>query len=386
MRNKHLFILFILISLPALIFPVRAMAAGTKPAGETNYGIIIDEMLDNRDLSEINQETAGLDFAGLVADIVTGGVDTGSLKLKERIINAITKEFKSNMKGMTQVLIIAVITAVFTNFASVFSDSNISEAGQQVSKIAVITVLLAVYSCTERIALEVLSNVISFIKVLMPAYLSCVAVSSGSLSVAAFSEGVMFMIMMINVVFSRIVVTGGNIYVLVMAADKVSKGERLEKISGLIITLMNWIVKTSMAAVIGVNLVQGMVVPMADGMQTSMLTRAMKLIPGIGNGVSALSSTILGAGALIKNGMGAAALVAIVTICAVPIAKLAMFVVTYQCIGAFTQPVCGREFANLVTGFAQAMKLMMSIVIYSMITIFIIIAIICISTNVNYQA
>ena len=83
-----------------------------------------------------------------------------------------------------------------------------------------------------------------------------------------------------------------------------------------------------------------------------------------------VSSTVLGAGALIKNGMGAAAVIVIVTICIVPIAKLAMFVVTYQFIGAFTQPICGREFANMVTGFAEAMKLMMSLVIYSMITIF----------------
>lgn len=386
MKNKPFLMVFaaLLSAFLFQLFLAETMADDTSPS--TGYGNIIEDMLSEQDLSQISEEAAGLDFSQLVTDIVTGGIDTGSMKIKDRIVNAVSKEFRSNLKGMTQILLIAVITAVFTNFASVFSDSNISESGQQVSKIAAITVLLAVYLCTERIALEVLSNVVDFIKVLMPAYLSCVAVSSGSLSVAAFSEGAMFMVMIINVLFSRVVVTGSNIYVLIMAADKVTGGERLDKISKMIMTLMNWIIKTSIAAVIGINLVQGMVVPMADGMQTSMLTRAMKLIPGIGNSVSALSSTVLGAGALIKNGMGAAALVVIAVICAVPTAKLAMFVVTYQFIGAFTQPVCGREFANLVTGFAQAMKLMMSLVIYSMITVFIVIAIICISTNVNYQA
>lgn len=386
MKNKFCHALLFIVFFVAYLIPLNVMAGETKDAGTPASDKIISELLEGQNLSDIDTSVDGLDFAQLVSDIVTSGVDTGSMNLKERIVNAVTREFKSNVKGMTQVLLIAVFSAIFTNFASVFADSSISDAGQQVSKIAVITVLLAVYSCTEKITLSVLSNVIEFIKMLMPAYLSCVAISSGSLSVAVFSEGVMLMVMVINVIFSQVVVTGGNIYVLIMAADKVTGGERLEKISKLIMTLMNWIIKTSMAAVIGVNLVQGMVVPMADGLQTGLLTRAMKLIPGIGNGVSALSSTILGAGALIKNGMGVAALVVIVMICAVPIAKLAMFVVTYQCIGAFTQPVCGKEFANTVTGFAQAMKLMMSVVIYSMLTIFIIIAIICISTNVNYQA
>lgn len=384
LKNKLFFILYFAALWTFFMFPVKAVAADADSGGGLEK--IIESMLSEQDLSQISKEAGGTDFAQLVAEIVTGGIDTGSLKLKERIVNAVTKEFKSNVKGMMQILLIAVITAIFTNFANVFSDSNISEAGGNVSRIAAITVLLAVYLCTERIAINVLSDVIRFIKVLMPAYLSCVAVSSGSLSVAAFSEGVMLMVMMINVLFSRVAVTGGNIYVLIMAADKVTGDGRLDKISKMIMTLMNWLIKTSIAAVIGINLVQGMVVPMADGMQTSMLTRAMKLIPGIGNGVSALSSTVLGAGALIKNGMGAAAVIVIVTICIVPIAKLAMFVVTYQFIGAFTQPICGREFANLVTGFAEAMKLMMSLVIYSMITIFIVIAIICISTNINYQA
>ena len=365
LKNKLFFILYFAALWTFFMFPVKAVAADADSGGGLEK--IIESMLSEQDLSQISKEAGGTDFAQLVAEIVTGGIDTGSLKLKERIVNAVTKEFKSNAKGMMQILLIAVITAIFTNFANVFSDSNISEAGGNVSRIAAITV-------------------IRFIKVLMPAYLSCVAVSSGSLSVAAFSEGVMLMVMMINVLFSRVAVTGGNIYVLIMAADKVTGDGRLDKISKMIMTLMNWLIKTSIAAVIGINLVQGMVVPMADGMQTSMLTRAMKLIPGIGNGVSALSSTVLGAGALIKNGMGAAAVIVIVTICIVPIAKLAMFVVTYQFIGAFTQPICGREFANLVTGFAEAMKLMMSLVIYSMITIFIVIAIICISTNINYQA
>lgn len=58
-----------------------------------------------------------------------------------------------------------------------------------------------------------------------------------------------------------------------------------------------------------------------------------------------------------------------------------MFTVTYRCVGAFTQPMCGREFAEMITGFADAMRLMLSLVASSLATVFIIIAIICISTN-----
>lgn len=376
----------ILVFAAALFLAMPSKVIAAQDAGVDEYstvGQIVDKILAEQELDGIDS-AAGTDFTGLVRDIVTGGVDTGSMDIKDRIINAVTKEFRSNIKGIIQILLIAVISALFTNFANIFSDASISKAGLQVSKIAAVTVLLAVYSCTEQISLEVLSDVIEFLKLLMPAYLSCVAVSSGSLSVAAFSEGAMLMVLVINVVFSKIVITGGNIYILITAADGITGERSLEKASKLIMTAMNWVIKTSMAAVIGLNLIQGMVVPMADGLQTGILTKAMKLIPGIGSSVSTLSSTLLGAGTLIKNGMGAAALVVIVTICAVPVAKLAMFVITYQFAGAFVQPVCGKGFADMITDFAQGMKLMMSIVVYSVITVFIVIAIICISTN-NYH-
>lgn len=161
--------------------------------------------------------------------------------------------------------------------------------------------MAAAYTCTAGIAYDVLASVTGFIKMLMPAYLSCVALCSGNFSAAAFSEGVMLAVLVLNYVFSDVVITGGSIYVMIMAADAITGGG-LDKIAGLIMTVMKWIIKSSMAAVIGINLIQGMVAPMADGVNRGVLTRAVGLIPGIGGGVSTLSSVLLGAGALIKTG------------------------------------------------------------------------------------
>ena len=217
-------------------------------------------------------------------------------QLWNRIVIAATAELRENVTGICQILVIAVFTALFTNFASVFADSSVSDTGKKLSRIAAVTVMAAAYTCTAGIAYDVLASVTGFIKMLMPAYLSCVALCSGNFSAAAFSEGVMLAVLVLNYVFSDVVITGDSIYVMIMAADAITGGG-LDKIAGLIMTVMKWIIKSSMAAVIGINLIQGMVAPMADGVNRGVLTRAVGLIPGIGGGVSTLSSVLLGAGA-----------------------------------------------------------------------------------------
>lgn len=348
--------------------------------GGSNPDASVSSILEKYALSSIDTQIDGLNFEELVQNIISDGVTVSLPKLWSRLVNAAVSGLKANVAGICQILIIAIFTAVFTNFASVFADTSISDTGKKLSRIAAVTVMVSVYTCTAGIARDVLSGVTSFIKMLMPAYISCIALCSGNFSAAAFSEGVMLAVLVINYVFSNIVITGGSIYVMIKAADAITGGG-LDKMAELVMTALKWIIKSAMAAVIGINIIQGMVAPMADGVNRGVLTRAVSLIPGIGGGVSALSSVLLGAGALIKNGMGAAALIVIVTICAVPVAKLAMFTAAYRCVGAFTQPVCGKEFAEMITGFAEAMKLMLSLVVSSLATVFIVIAVICISTS-----
>ena len=242
------------------------------------------DVLEKYNLSSVDTQVDGLDFETLVRSIISNGVADSLPQLWNRIVIAATAELRENVTGICQILVIAVFTALFTNFASVFADSSVSDTGKKLSRIAAVTVMAAAYTCTAGIAYDVLASVTGFIKMLMPAYLSCVALCSGNFSAAAFSEGVMLAVLVLNYVFSDVVITGGSIYVMIMAADAITGGG-LDKIAGLIMTVLKWIIKSSMAAVIGINLIQGMVAPMADGVNRGVLTRAVGLIPGIGGGV-----------------------------------------------------------------------------------------------------
>jgi len=204
------------------------------------------------------------------------------------------------------------------------------------------------------------------------------------MSSIAYYQFILLVIAVVNWVFLNVVIKGSYIFVMISAADCIAKEESLSKLSALIKLIIGWIMKTCLAAVIGINAIQSLVLPVADSISSNVLTKALGMIPGIGNGISVVSSTVIGAGTLVKNGIGVAALIVVMVICLIPIVKLVIFVLTYKFISAIVQPVADKRIVECINATAEGMNILLTTIVYSAIMFLITIAIICASTNVNY--
>ncbi len=342
----------------------------------------VEDILSDYDFDEVDA-VGGLDFTELVMDIIQGNIYDKESGLITNIVNAVVDEVSRQKSALIQILIIAVLTAVFINAADSLKNEYVGSTGKMIAKIAIISLLTAVYGTTVKIAQEVLDAMVVFIKTLMPAYITVIAASSGSLTVAAFCESIMFVVMLISMLFSKIILFGGNLYILACTVSAVTERSNLSKLSALILDLMYKIMKAAVVLVVGMNLIRNMVLPLSDGIQAGLLTKAVALVPGIGNGVSAVSSTLIGAVTLIKNGVGVAALIVICIIAFVPMARIFVLSYVYQVAGALLEPVAGKNISDTITDFSKGMRLMLSVVMYAVIMLFVIIAILCVSTNIN---
>lgn len=88
------------------------------------------DVLEKYNLSSVDTQVDGLDFETLVRSIISNGVADSLPQLWNRIVIAATAELRENVTGICQILVIAVFTALFTNFASVFADSSVSDTGK----------------------------------------------------------------------------------------------------------------------------------------------------------------------------------------------------------------------------------------------------------------
>lgn len=385
-----IFTIFLLAVL--ILMPVEQTWAATgkstaseKATAQSQASQESGQQLDHYDFSGVDDSLdIDVDFKDMVQKIITGGTDSVKQNFFGQIITTITKELQSNRVALVQILALSVIAAIFTNITASFKSTQISDMGFFVTCLALITILLAVFTSATNLSKDAISCIIKFMKSLIPIYFSSIAATSGSLTTVAYYEVILMVITLINSMFLHVVITGSYIYVIVSIADCISKEESLSKLCDLIKTVLTWIVKTSLAAVIGINAIQSLILPVADSMKTSVLSKSLSMIPGIGGGVGSISTTVIGAGTLIKNGIGVAALVVVIGICLVPIIKLLIFVLTYKFVSAIIQPISDKRIVQCINNLSEGIGILLMTVAYSAIMFIITIAIICASTNVNY--
>ena len=82
--------------------------------------------------------------------------------------------------------------------------------------------------------------------------------------------------------------------------------------------------------------------------------------------------------------MGAAAAAILLILAAIPVVKLAVLALMYQCTAAALEPVCDKRIISCVGAAAEGHKLLVKMLAYSVILFIIVIAMICSATNAVY--
>lgn len=302
------------------------------------------------------------------------------------IKDSLFSEIKNSSKMMAQIIVLGLIGAVFSNFSSIFTSSQISETGFFVTYLLLFTFLASSFFASISIAGQVVEAALQFMKVLMPAYFLAVAFAGGSMTSVAVYEFTLGMISIAQWLIFTILIPMVRIYILFVLAGHIAKEDVLSKLTELIHDMIIWSLKTMVGIVLGFHLVQGMVLPYVDSMKNTTLQKLVGVIPGIGQGANAVTQIIMGSGVLIKNTMGAAAVVILLILTAIPVIKLVIMMLLYQLVAAVLQPVCDKRIVSCVSCVAQGHKLLLKIVMTAMLLFVITVAIVCVGTNVTYYA
>ena len=93
---------------------------------------------------------------------------------------------RENRPAMLQMLLLLIVAAVFTNFSGVFQSSQIADCAFYIVYILLIAVCLTGFSSTTETVEQGLETLLTFMKVLAPAYFLCMTAATGSVSGMGF--------------------------------------------------------------------------------------------------------------------------------------------------------------------------------------------------------
>ncbi len=323
------------------------------------------EQFDYRDVdtalkSLFPEEQIG--FRDTVCAIISGEQECTVRVLRQLILGQITYAFDVSRENLVHILIIAVIAAVFHNFSTVFKNRQICEISFYVLYLLLIALCLSSFQIVIDWVSEGVESLTGFMTVFCPIYFLAVSLAKGSVTAVAFYNLVLFFIYIIEVVIVYFLLPVIHIYIMVKVLDFLSSQEYLSKFAELIEVAVSWLLKTLVACVIGVNVVQGMISPAIDTVKRSAVTRTAEALPGVGDAVGGVAEVVVGTAVLVKNGIGTVGMIVCLSLCIVPLAQMAAIALMYKLAAAVIQPVSDKRIVGCVECVGDGCRLLMRVI------------------------
>lgn len=315
------------------------------------------------DLSEIQQVLDevlgnGMDFQQMVRQGMTGEEILSWESLCALFQKIFLEELLAQKQMWIHILILAIAAAVLIHFADVFQNRNVSQISFCMIYMILFLILIASFRSSVGIAKDVLENIRQFMTVLAPAYFLAMTLTSYITSAGIYYEFILLLISGVRWFTEAFVLPCIEIYVLLILANHLSREARLTRFAELTDMMIGWSLKAVLALVMGFHMIQGLISPAADAFRTSAVSKGIHMVPGAGNISGSVTDLVLGSAMLIKNGIGAAALVVLILLCLVPLIKLAVIMAAYYVLAAVLQPVSDERITGCLAGMGNGVKLL----------------------------
>lgn len=337
-----------------------------------------EELIGALDFSEISsfleeKEDVPVTFEEVVEALLGGG-EIPYEKLGDYIKDLILAGLKDNQKLVLKLLVISLAFSVLKNYTKGFSGSYVSEICFFLCYCFMMVLLLQSFSVMNETVLKTTDDIVAFMKVLIPVY--CGAISfTLNLNASAATYSIIFAaIYLVEWMIRYLLVPLVQIYIMLEFLNHLMEEERFKRLSELVSDTVKFMLKVAVSFVLGMNIIQGLIAPAMDRLAGNTITKTIQMVPGLGNVVNGMGQIFLSSGIVIKNSVGAAALLILVILCAVPFLKMAFLAVLYKFLAAVLEPIADKRLSGGMNGIANGGMLYLNILSTCLLMFFLTIA------------
>ena len=329
---------------------------------------IRDAILSTFDYGEIDNSLkelfpdAQVKFEDVLSEILSG-----DLKHSFRLLGTFAKEqcvylLQMEKKTLIYIVMIAMIAAVMNQFTGILQNRQVAGIGFYIIYLMLIALTITAFDVVlSKVEAGILA-VTGFMSVFCPVYFLAVAVAKGSVTSVAFYNLMLFLIYGVELIIGKILLPVVKVYMMIRILNFLTPEEMFEKFSELLALIVKWTLRTALACVIGVNLIQGMISPAIDTVRRSAVTKGAEAIPGVGNLLGGMTEVAIGTAVLVKNGIGMAGALICIALCTLPLIQIAATELLYKMTAVMIQPVSDDRVIGCVEAVAEGCGLLLQMV------------------------
>lgn len=399
-RGKRLCVWMVLILF--LISPVSVRAAETEQktthiqaeddqTEETDR--ITDQMTDElmeqlelddmeRFLQEQQQEDElDISFEELIRSFLSGDETFDLSRIWSWILAHCFSTVRQNQSYLAQMLILLLAFAMLQGISGIFPDSFLSEISFLAVYFLFLYNALRIFASMQQIVYGCMDRIAEFTLLVQPVFCMAMVFSTGINSASLTYEMLLLVLYLVQNLLQKLLLPLVFIFLITQFANFAWKEERFSSMAKLFEGGITLAQKVLVTFVLGMNLIQGMVAPAVDQLKKTATIRTIGVIPGLGGAMNVVSEMLLGTGLLIKNCVGATAIVVLILLCAKPLLEISMLALIYRVLAALAEPVTDKRISGVLDALARAGMLYVKLAVTAILMLFLTVAVVCVATG-----
>ena len=322
-----------------------------------DYETVIREQFDSMDLSGLSSlmkesiKSGGL-FENMTAEDIAYSMLNGeplfdSGKIIENLRDLLLMEIRSSVFLGCEIIVICIIIGLMTSFSDSFGSKAVSSVGSMICSFVIIALCIGNFYQTYSYCSDSMDTMADTMQLLLPVMvpllISMGGISSGGIldpviisAVTGFSffmQHVVLPMVFLSAVFVMINIITETDYV-----KKLSSFIRKAAIftTGLLITIFS-----------GITAIQGVVTKSADGILMNTAKFSIdNFVPIVGGFAADSLDMVISCVGLIKNAVGVAGIIMIVSLLALPVIKLMSICIVYKITAIVAEPIASSSISD----------------------------------------
>lgn len=346
----------------------ECMASETDTENIQNENNALLEQMDFTEIQKMIDEMLGeerFSFLSAVKTIMEGKNVLSKETIQKILYGLFFSHFVKERSMFAKILLLVILAAVFSNFSSIFSNGQVGEISFYVIFLMLFTILFHSFSEIGTELSETLEWIVGFMKYFMPAYYLAAAASTGITTATVFYQGVLFLIWGIQWGLLNIFLPCTELYILLCFVNCLSKEQMITKLSDLISSFIQWGMKTLLGAVVGFQMVKGLIAPVIDALTRGAAGKAASALPGIGNAINSVTELLLTGAILVRNSLGTVAMIVLLLVGAGPVIRYFLMSFSYRFLAALSQPVSDKRMTDCLSTVGEGYLLYVRILFYA---------------------
>jgi len=307
-----------------------------------------------------SDSTFNVNMTSIFRNALTGELDLSPSSIIDGFLRLLFSEIYSNVALLRNLLIIGIVSAILHNITSSFQNNGVGEIGFYVSYLAMVTLLFSSFRIAAFVFSELMVTITSFIEAGIPLFISLVVMSGNLTGGTVFNSLLMFAVGFVGRFVSWAVGPAIMAAATINMINFIDERDILTNLSGLIKGIISWTLKMLALGLVSIITIQRISTPLVNSLFMRGLRTTVGTVPVVGGILTGALENVMYLAGAVRGGVLIAVIIAMLSICLMPMLKLAALLITYKLAAALMQPICDDRIVECIEAAADYTTLLLS--------------------------